>query len=281
MLTITKIQSASNAASYYSADTPGGQQVASEWQGTMSEQWALAGPVVVDDLEQTLNGWSPGDSKTPLVRHHVPSRISAIDCTFKAPKSISIAAIALDDARLLNAHREAVTFACLAIERDAQARVMKNQKVSLVTTGNLAIAKFEHTLSRLNDPHLHTHCVAINATKHQGRFVAWYARNLFKKIKQYGAVYRDFLAGKLQALGYALRRKAEHWELAHIPDAVVKQFSKRQRQIDEHVGKGASKRHREIASLITRPRKKESNTLEVLRAKWVERFNAKESGRVL
>lgn len=273
MLTITKVHSASNARSYYTADTPGGQQAASEWQGGLTLDWDLSGAVVgAVELERALNGWTP-DSQDPLLSHRMPNRISAIDCTFKAPKSISIEAIANGDQELLVAHREAVSVACGSIERDSQTKVKRQQRSFWQDTGVLAIAKFEHTLSRLNDPHLHTHCIVINATKHQGRYMGWASRKLFKNIKHYGAIYRDALMEKVQALGHRLRKAAKNWELASVPDAIIKRFSKRQAQIDEHAGHAATMRDREIASVITRPRKQEKN-LDDLRRGWeLEKFS--------
>ena len=272
MLTITKVHSASNARSYYTANTPGGQQAASEWQGSLTNDWQLNGAVVSpEELERTLDGWTP-DTREPMFIHRVPSRVAAIDCTFKAPKSVSIAAVASGDEGVLVAHREAVAVACRDIERESQTKVKQQQRSFWQDTGKLAIAKFEHTLSRLNDPHLHTHCIAINATKHQGRYRGWCARNLFKKIKHYGAIYRDALMEQIQALGHRLRDTVNGWELASVPDALIRQFSKRQGQIDDHVGSNASMRDREIASVVTRPRKQEK-TLGELRQGWdLEKF---------
>ena len=89
------------------------------------------------------------------------------DATFSAPKSVSLTALVGGDDRVREAHRESVRTALDEMEKYAQARMGGN--VPAQTTGQWAVAKFEHDSSRPVDgyaaPQLHTHAVIFNMTE--------------------------------------------------------------------------------------------------------------------
>ena len=86
------------------------------------------------------------------------------DFTFSPPKSVSIAALLADDARIIKAHEQAVAAALGQLESFAATRVRKNGQCAARTTGNIVAAVFRHETSRALDPHLHSHCIVFNAT---------------------------------------------------------------------------------------------------------------------
>ena len=96
--------------------------------------------------------------------HSVANRRVFYDFTFSPPKSVSIAALIGDDARIVEAHNHAVTVALRELERFAATRVHDAKGISDRTTANLVAAVFRHDTSRALDPHLHSHCIVFNAT---------------------------------------------------------------------------------------------------------------------
>src|SRR6185369_17406792 len=64
------------------------------------------------------------------------------DFTFSPPKSVSIAALAADDTRIVEAHERAVAAALEQLQSFAATRVRKNGECSDRTTANLVTAVF-------------------------------------------------------------------------------------------------------------------------------------------
>ena len=84
------------------------------------------------------------------------------DFTIAPPKSVSVVGL-VQDVRVLELHDRAVRLALVELEKRAESRVRKSGKNGERTTGNLVTACFRHETSRELDPHLHTHCVVMNA----------------------------------------------------------------------------------------------------------------------
>ena len=96
------------------------------------------------------------------------SRRSGYDLTFSAPKSVSLAALVGGDKNIIEAHREAVKAAINIVEKEysqTRVRVQNQSERDIELTGNIAVAMFEHDVSRKIDPQLHTHCVLMNFTQ--------------------------------------------------------------------------------------------------------------------
>jgi len=276
VLTITKVSSR-HASSYYTADTPGGQLAHSRWQGNISKALALSGNVDPAPFERLLNGWTPGDDRQSMVMARQPNRIAAIDATFSAPKSISIEALVNGNTELIAAHREAVAFTIATIEQEAQARIRDKYKRSrFIETNQLAIAKFDHLLSRMNDPQLHTHSLIINVTKVNNQWRSWYSRRLFQKIKEYGSLYREKLAENVCELGYSTRKSDRGlWELTSVPAHHIALFSKRSQQIVSLTNNHLTIKQKAVGKLIDRPSKQEKN-LDELQKEWYQAISAVE-----
>src|SRR6185312_13180379 len=225
MLTISKPLSAGQAQTYHQAEFTAKEQnywsqrgvIAGEWQGRLVEQFDLAGTVSAEDFAKLSQGQHPqtgeqlvrqrasyeyqdADGKTVRTMEHR----AGWDATFSAPKSVSLTALVGGDDRVREAHRESVRTALDEMEKYAQARIGGN--VPAQTTGEWAVAKFEHDSSRPVDgyaaPQLHTHAVVFNVTETaDGNTRALQPQELYKTQQYATAVYRSELAARLQGMG--------------------------------------------------------------------------------
>ena len=78
--------------------------------------------------------------------------------------------------------------------------------------------------------HLHSHCVAFNASWDEGEQM-WKAAD-FERIKSQGpyyeAAFESRVAYRLQELGYPIERHAgKKWDIAGIDPATLDKFSQR------------------------------------------------------
>jgi len=95
--------------------------------------------------------------------------------------------------------------------------------------------------SREHDPHLHTHCVLMNITQWQDKFMGIWTRKILQKDfnKMFGAIYRSKLAEKLKAQGYDINYiKNGEWRLSKVSREMEEEFSKRRKQILREKGQG-------------------------------------------
>jgi hypothetical protein len=97
-----------------------------------------------------------------------------------------------------------------------------------------------------------------------------------------GAFYRATLATHLRRLDFDLRETSKGgWELAHIPDAAVRLFSQRSKEIERllaasgHDRSHASSAQKQVIALASRPRKTEADRAW-LHAHWLD--TAREAG---
>src|SRR5260221_4624671 len=153
---------------YYSA----GQEVDGQWIGLGAEKLGLKGtvteasflalcegkhPVTSDRLTLRMNSQRRENGKT------VANRRVFYDFTISPPKSVSVVGLYQDD-RILEVHSRAIRQAMLELEKFAATRVRKDGQRGDRITGNFITAMFQHETSRALDPHLHAHCVVLNAT---------------------------------------------------------------------------------------------------------------------
>ena len=200
-----------------------GERVVGQWQGRGAALLGLEGEVRGEEFESVRQGIDPrtGDF---LRQRHGADRIGQdgetrsqarhlYDFTFSAPKSVSIVALLGGDDRLRKAHTDSVAEALRELERCAGARVRRNGANDDRTTGNLALAVYDHGTSRELDPQLHTHAVAANLTYDgtEGRWKALQASGIYQRRAYLTEVYRNALAQRLRRLGYEIedRRDAE------------------------------------------------------------------------
>lgn len=265
MLSVSKVSS-SQSAHYYTAGTEE-RPIYSAWHGAGAALMGLQGPVNATDFERLLNGYTLDNE--PLFQRLKINRVSGYDFTFSAPKSVSIASIWLNQKALMEAHRKAVTETLNEIEAQAQTRLRPSRsQYKIISTKNLTVGMFEHATSRADDPQLHTHCVVINTTSYKKKWRAYYARTVFTKIREWGKVYRDKLAGFVRQVGFKINQlKNGFWEIEGVPPKLIDLFSKRRRQIIEKVGEDAGAKAKKFAVLTTR-QSKSFTPLKDLRTQW-------------
>lgn len=294
--TVKALKNAAQAASYFGHDAqqqrPGkadyyteGREGPSAWAGTLAAKLGLIGEVRTTDLRAVLEGRFPDG--TDLTTHGGKgkegkvNRLPGTDLCLQAPKSVTVAALYLGDERVLEAHRAAVAETLEIMEREAQARITQNGVTQHVRTGALLIATAEHCTVRPGeastkgagltdlDGHLHTHCVLVNVTEHEGALRAVDNHFLFEQQLRAGAIFHSSLSERLRACGYTpVFRPDGVFDIAEIPRELIERYSQRRAEILAEAGEDATAAQRDAANQKTRLAKDKGLNLDELRAQW-------------
>jgi conjugative relaxase-like TrwC/TraI family protein len=217
------------ADDYYSTDevieAPG------YWAGGLARDLGLVGDIRRGQVAAMLAGMNPQSGAAFDERVGQDNRKPGWDCTFSAPKSVSIA-WALGDAEtreaISQAQRLAVDKGLDYIARHALFSRYGHSGEDRIPTETLLAACFEHSTNRNLDPQLHTHALIAN-TDGNGRAVTLDTH--FKMVA--GALYRAELAIQIRKLGFKIERDGQFFKLAGIPDDLVQLTSTRRKQILE------------------------------------------------
>jgi len=148
-----------------------GQTVPGHWFGQGAAELGLNGLTTADEFTRLCENLHPQTSERLTLRQkttrteigadgkkrETANRRVFYDFTFSPPKSVSIAALVGDDARIIEAHEQAVTAAMNQLQTFAATRVRKNDQCTDRTTGNLVAAVFRHDTSRALDPRRQVH----------------------------------------------------------------------------------------------------------------------------
>ena len=219
---------------YYSkgADEP------SEWGGTIAAELGLEGKVDPTVFKDLLAGKVAGQQ---LGRHRANGEIEhhpGWDFAVNAPKSVSIMALVVGDARILAAHEKAVGRALAYLEEHAGLRRRMAGEIVHETTGRLVFARFTEHASRELDPHLHTHVVVMNITNREdcGQMASLETRAMFAEQMVAGQVYRNELAHDLRRAGYRIDTdpRTGLFEIRGVPRDLISAMSRRAEQIEAH-----------------------------------------------
>ncbi|MBG1263166.1 MobF family relaxase [Nostoc commune] len=246
----------------------------SRWSGQGAEKLGLSGSI---DNEQkftnVISGLSP-DGREQLNARVLKQkeRRAALDCTFSAPKSVSLMALVGGDSRLIAAHHQALKEVIGLMERRyAITRVTQGDCRRRVNTGNLVVAQFDHIESRDLDPHLHTHCLVMNTTQtNDGQWMSLVNSEIFANKKFLGMAYQSYLAAEVQKLGYEVEpRKHGQFEIKGFKEQDLETFSKRRQQIVALAGASSSWAERNQVWDTTRQRKQKLTEAE-LKSLWYE-----------
>ncbi len=281
MLSVAKVRRGGEA--YYleatrgsSPDRPGLVEPDGTWWGGLAETLGLADRTVEGaSLSRLLAGVDPATG-VPLDPGHARVRIAAFDCTFAAPKSVSLlhALGPADAVAEVRASQERAAAGALGyLERHA-ARVRRSGAV--LPAEGLIAASFLHRTSRADDPHLHTHLVVANlAPDLGGRWSAIDARPLYAHAAVAGALYRAQLRYEISGrLAVAWQTRAEGFaDLIGIPAAALRGFSRRSAEITAELARtGWTGSHSaRVAADRTRPDKVPGKDYPALVAAWRER----------
>jgi conjugative relaxase-like TrwC/TraI family protein len=265
---------AKGAEEYYvgSGEAPG------RWVGRGSEYLGLEGDVVGRDLRAVLAGHDR--SGTSLLARQGPKRMPGYDCTFNAPKSVTLmfALGSVETRRQVREAHEAAVDAALAVLEDEACRVRRGRGGAHVRPGDgFVAAAFRHRTSRSGDPHLHTHIVIANLARSEsdGRWTTLDGRQLYAWCRTVGFLYEAQLRAELTdrlGVGWGPIRNGIA-DIRGVPRRVITHFSQRRQQIVDHMADiGSVGGHAaQVAAYATRKIKDTSVPYAALRAWWVER----------
>jgi len=188
-----------------------------------------------NDFSRLMDG--VGLDGQALTRRH---KISGLDLTFSAPKSVSVAGLVTDkDPAILAAHEQAV--AATMRELEAYFAYAQPKAGENVHTGKMVYVTSTDGFSREHDPHIHTHVVVPNLTENKGRFMALRMHEIFREdfVKLGGVLYRQHLAENYRKQGREIAyTKSGEWRDVTISHEVEREFSTRHEQIVAEKVKG-------------------------------------------
>lgn len=270
------------------------ESVAGEWFGLGAEKLGLKGKVGEQEFLRLCEGLHPVTGKRLTLRRNsqrrdagkvVANRRVFYDFTISPPKSVSVVAL-LRDERILKLHDRAVRQAMAELEKLAETRVRKSGQRGDRVTGNIVAAAFRHDTSRELDPHLHTHCVVLNATCDpvEQCWKALEAGGMYRAQKLVENCYYHELCRGLRSLGYDLEAHGRGFEIKGVPATLIQRFSKRHHQIDAETQKriereglrGNVKDLREQVAHDARKRKMKDSTAARLRPFWTKQLTTAE-----
>ena len=215
-------------------DRPGLVEPDGVWWGVLAESLGLGARIVdAANLTTLLAGVDPTSGEA-LDPRHGRVTVAAFDCTFAAPKSVSVL-YALGGPETVEqvraSHERAVAGALGYLERHA---ALVRRSGAPVSSPGFVAASFLHRTSRAEDPHLHTHLVVANlAPDADGRWSAIDARPLFAHASAAGALYRAELRHEIsRRLSVDWQTRAEGFaDLIGIPATALRGFSRRSAEI--------------------------------------------------
>jgi conjugative relaxase-like TrwC/TraI family protein len=269
---------ARGAEEYYTAEgeAPG------RWTGRAAARLRLRGEVTADDLGAVLSGRAPADGKR-LVAAQGRARTPGFDCTFSAPKSVSLlwALGPPEVSRHVREAHDAAVDAALAVLEDEASRARRGRGgMSQADADGFVAAAFRHRTSRAGDPQLHTHVLVANLAhvECEDRWTALDARPIYAWAKTAGYLYEAQLRAELtRRLGVEWNRPVRGIaEIAGFPKPVLRHFSRRRQQVEAHLGQVGftSGKAAQVATYATRTAKDRSTSSLSLWMEWRERAAA-------
>ncbi len=283
MLRITQQDSAKDAKRYYASADYYSEEIVGLWGGEGARRLGLEGVVNKAGFERLCDNRDPSSGKKLTVRTR-DDRTVGYDFTWSVPKSVSLLYGMTGDQAILDAFRSSVAETMRDIESEMKTRVRRFNRDTDRVTGNIVWAEFIHTTSRpvdgVPDPQLHAHCFVFNSTwdEEESRWKAGQFRDLKRDAPYFQAAFRVRLANKLQDLGFGVERKRDDFEIAGIPAAVVKRFSRRTQEIEKVAAERGildPKRKAELGA-ETREKKSHEKSLDELREAWSGRLSTQD-----
>ena len=224
---------------YYAKNDPEHRR-ASFWHGRGAAALRLRGYVRPKRFEEVLAGYVPHtDIRLGRKRDGEHQHRPGLDLTLCAPKSASLEGLVFGERRVVRAHDAAVRETLDWVEAEllqTRGYIRATGERPRVRADGMVAAGFRHLTSRNQDPRLHTHCVVANMTRNaQGAWRSLETTKVRRSEKLIGAYYRNALAQRLQALGYAIAPtlvgRIPGFEIAGYDWALLDAFSGRRREI--------------------------------------------------
>jgi len=253
----------------------------SRWLGKGAEELRLEGSVGEEKFRALCRGEDPAGNRIvdPRLSRNkesgqlVETRRAGNDCTFSAPKTLSIL-YACGNGEVKEAHDAAV----LSVVRHMEERYCHYQSPDGLRSGGLVAAKFDHATSRNIDPQLHSHVFVVNAVlTPEGGWRANEPKAIFLNQKSLGFLYRVELARELEKLGFEVEitdRSQMFIDIKGVDLRLAEHFSSRREEIEARVALWAEEgrfsgvphgRLYEMAALETRDPKREVTREDVAR----------------
>ncbi len=283
-----------------------GESITGEWMGRGAELLGLEGAVNLEQFEAIRQAVDPATGeflrqrqsadRYGLVERNGTESVEKIqtgrnlyDFTVSAPKALSVQA--LEDPRLIEAHKAGVAEMATEMERLAGSRIRKLGANDTRVTSNLVIARYDHDSSRELDPQLHTHLVAGNLTYDgaEGKWKALQASAIYDNREYLTEVYRNAAARVVTSLGYQIQDRFEHGKdngfgIVGIKESTLEKYSQRSAQRDAAIAEfldrnGRLPSNNEVARLVreTRPEKLTEITTAEVKAGQLGRMNPDEA----
>jgi conjugative relaxase-like TrwC/TraI family protein len=244
MMTLSPPMMAEQASVYFSSEDYylGGTEEGRNtlWYGRGAEALGLAGPVREEEFRPLCRGEDPQGKRIVKYRPmrekgvRVEKHRAGNDCTFSAPKSVSIA-----HAAGVEGIKEAHDAAVLAVLEHMERHYCHYRVPGGELKGGMVCAKFDHATSRNFDPQLHSHVFYLSAVQtREGDWKASEPKIIFENQKSLGLLYRLALARELTERGYGItisNRSLMYFELAGVDPRLIEHFSSRTKEIEEQV----------------------------------------------
>ncbi|WP_052640153.1 MobF family relaxase [Zavarzinella formosa] len=285
MLNITTIKGATAAKNYYrSADYyVDDRELSPSWHGKLRSFLGLPHELQHNHFIPLCDNLHPHTGK-PLTGAVKDDRDIGRDFTWSPPKSVTLAGLVGGDDRVIEAVNESVREAMGVIEADTMTRVRKGNVQEERRTGEMLWAMFPHLTTRPIkgevDPQYHIHAVVFNLTHDpvEREMKAIQFREAKRNAPYYQAVFQSKLAGKLQDMGYGIRKTKDAFEITTVPERAIKEFSRRRALIEKVVEDYGFTNPENIAKLgaKTRERKAEGQPWAKLLEGWEKRLSAQE-----
>ena len=267
------------------------------WLGGGAQELGLEGGVERADLLRVWEGRDPRSGEIQVRRSAAGEHVAAVDCTFSAPKSVSVVwALGTPSTRAAveRAQDRAVAVAVDHLERTVPLlRRRVAGRIEHERSAGLVAARFRHRTSRLSadqaaagtapDPQLHDHVVianmALRSGDPMGHAATWGAidsRQLYLAAMEAGAVYRAELADRLQRLGFLVDRDGRYFEVRGVPETVRRAFSGRTAEVEAAKRRftqtyGRQPRDDELRSITVNSRQPKAGPFRPAFTEWVDR----------
>jgi conjugative relaxase-like TrwC/TraI family protein len=248
------------------------------WYGAGAGSLGLQGEASPAGFQAMFEGRDPMTGEL-LGRAHGRNAVPAFDVVLRPTKSVSIL-YGLGDPTtgqaVLQAHHAGLAEAVGYLDGHLGARRGHGGVQHVDGQGVLAVG-FDHRTSREGDPLLHTHLVIANRIQGpDGRWTALDGRDLYRHRLAADAIYRATYQRELvRTLGVEWTAADSHGnrELQGTPEALVRSFSKRTRQIDLEVERlaadGRERTPRLVKWAVHATRKpKQHETPDTLYGRW-------------
>ena len=206
-----------------------------EWMGQGAEALGLHGAIQREEFQLSLAGYVVGHE---VQNAGAENRLMGWDCTYSAPKSVSIVWAGADTQlkqEIEKAHEAAVKEAFDYLEANTITRRGKGGTID--EEAKLVASRFNHYTSREGDPQLHSHVVISNfSVRDDGTVGTIDSRTFYEHKMAAGALYQVEMAYQMNKLGYEIEQGTKGtFRLADVSKEAEHVFSKRDQQIDNLV----------------------------------------------